>query len=382
MRPALAALCGAGFGVGTVLLLQRRRRRRSLDDAEVYELKGEHYQLLGHAWDHETKDFKVIYRPLYHCPSASGRFEAHVLAASHFERWDARFKRVPVRSLPPSARQLILQGPFVLDDEWEYAGRTAPVPTAARTRSGLGSRSHEPVLLEHILGDVCAFLESVVDALRASGCDVLAARYRLSHVCFRTSSALEYATLLEALTCVSGGQPTRERMVGGRPVSLLELHSPLRHLGLELNLIEISFPRADRPYASGLEHAAFVVGTAEDGPVGNAALRRFERRHPQLRGRLWDRDGLSTPALPPASPIKAAASTTTNVATQSSEATSSPWHVVRLSEADGSRPDDAEGGDSTGSPARSTSFTLHAGVGVQLHGTTGEAGALSAKFHK
>ena len=384
---ALAALCAgsAGVGAGVLILLQRRHCRRSVDQSEVYELKGEYYQLLGHAWDHETKDFKVIYRPLYHCPSASGRFEAHVLASSHFERWDTRFKRVPVESLPPAARRLVLPGPFVLDDEWEYATRTAPVPAAARTRSGLGARSHEPVLLEHLLGDACAFLESVVRALKERGCDVHTARYPLSHICYRTTSALEYATLLEALACVSG-RLLSERMVGGRPVAVLELHSPVRHVGLKLDVIELSFPRAGRPYASGLEHAAFVVGTSEDGPVGNAALRRFERRHPQLRGHLWDRDGLEgTPASPPGKPASLpGAPSTVATAAQLGDAASSPWHVVRSSEADGSQPlDDAAAADvGSDSPVRSTSFTLHAGLGVQLRGETGEVGALAAKFHK
>ena len=87
------------------------------------ELKGEYYQVLGHGWCHETKDFKVIYRPLYHCPSAVDRFEAHVLAASHFERWDDKFKRVPLSSLPAAAARLVLPGPFVHDPEWTGAPR-------------------------------------------------------------------------------------------------------------------------------------------------------------------------------------------------------------------------------------------------------------------
>ena len=95
----------------------------AIADAECYELKGEYYQVIGHAWCHQAKDFKVIYRPLYHCPSAVGRFEAHVLAASHFERWDDKFKRVPLSSLPAAATRLVLPGPFVLDPEWAGAPR-------------------------------------------------------------------------------------------------------------------------------------------------------------------------------------------------------------------------------------------------------------------
>ena len=123
LRTATACVASAGLGAGVLYILQRRRRRAAIAAAECYELKGEYYQVIGHAWDHQTKDFKVIYRPLYHCPSAVDRFEAHVLAASHFERWDDKFKRVPLSSLPAAAARRVLAGPFVHDPEWTGAPR-------------------------------------------------------------------------------------------------------------------------------------------------------------------------------------------------------------------------------------------------------------------
>ena len=123
LRSAACAVSGAVIGAGVLYILRRQRRLVAIADAECYELKGEYYQVLGHAWDHQTKDFKVIYRPLYHCPSAVDRFEAHVLAASHFERWDDKFKRVPLSSLPAAAARLVLPGPFVHDPEWTGAPR-------------------------------------------------------------------------------------------------------------------------------------------------------------------------------------------------------------------------------------------------------------------
>jgi len=116
---------------------------------EVWELKGQFYQVLGHAWDHEVQDFKVVYRPLYHCPSREGRFEAHVLAVSHFSRWEEKFARVKGRdggfrsvaaALPQEARELLLPGPFTKDPLWAFPARTAAVGTTA---AGLGSRSHQ-----------------------------------------------------------------------------------------------------------------------------------------------------------------------------------------------------------------------------------------------
>ena len=123
LRTAASCVASAGIGAGVLYILRRRRRLEAIADAECYELKGEYYQVIGHAWDHQTKDFKVIYRPLYHCPSAVDRFEAHMLAASHFERWGDKFKRVPLSSLPAAAARRVLAGPFVHDPEWTGAPR-------------------------------------------------------------------------------------------------------------------------------------------------------------------------------------------------------------------------------------------------------------------
>lgn len=99
--PASAFVLGAGLGAlsywAASALRARARLRASLEACEVYELKGQFYQKLGEAWDHEVKEFKVVYRPLYHCEAAANRFEAHVLAVSHFARWDERFRRVEHR---------------------------------------------------------------------------------------------------------------------------------------------------------------------------------------------------------------------------------------------------------------------------------------------
>ena len=62
---------------------------------EIWELNGDYYQVIGHAWDHEVKDFKVVYRPLYHCTAKPDRFEAHYMAVSHFSRWEEKFRKVP-----------------------------------------------------------------------------------------------------------------------------------------------------------------------------------------------------------------------------------------------------------------------------------------------
>lgn len=61
---------------------------------EIYIFSEKYYQKLGEVWDHETKDFKVLYKPLYACGSKEGSFEAHHLAVSTFERWERKFTKV------------------------------------------------------------------------------------------------------------------------------------------------------------------------------------------------------------------------------------------------------------------------------------------------
>ena len=103
----------------------------------MWSLAGKYYQVIGHGWDHETKDFKVFYRPLYHCPAKKGSFEAHLLACSHFERWEKKFTQLSeadVSQLPAEVKAYILGGPFVFDPEWGGPLPAQQCRTLPRTR--------------------------------------------------------------------------------------------------------------------------------------------------------------------------------------------------------------------------------------------------------
>jgi hypothetical protein len=67
-------------------------------ELDIYYLDNLYYQKLGEVWDHETKDFKVFYKPLYSCEAKPGSYEAHSLAVSTFERWIRKF--IPISRLP------------------------------------------------------------------------------------------------------------------------------------------------------------------------------------------------------------------------------------------------------------------------------------------
>lgn len=92
----------------------------------------------------------MVYRPLYHCPHKVDGYEAHVLAVSHFSRWDTKFKRIPYTQVPAGALKRVLPGPFWADEDWEGGPWTQPVnlvtPRAADTTAdNMGSAERSPM---------------------------------------------------------------------------------------------------------------------------------------------------------------------------------------------------------------------------------------------
>jgi hypothetical protein len=185
----------------------------------VFELKGQYYQVLGHAWDHEVRDFKVVYRPLYHCTAQPERFEAHTLACSHFSRWEEKFRGplepAELSTLPEAVRALLLPGPFVSDPSWVWDLHTSALPAGCGTRSGLGLRSHEPPSLREIIGDYRWFIGGVHRELCARGLDAIGRGYEMDHICFRCSTVAQYEGVVAALV-PRLGRTLVEGMIGER----------------------------------------------------------------------------------------------------------------------------------------------------------------------
>lgn len=298
---AFGAVCGAAAAAGLFFLWSSRRTSsvaRSRANLEVYSLKGKFYQVLGHAWDHETKQFKVIYRPLYHCLRKAGSFEAHTLASSHFSRWESKFRRVEdiYAELDNEAKAYLLDGPFVADPAWTFPLRTLPVEGVVRATSSPScssstssssivplERSHEPAArLGHLIGEVETFVETIHATLLEQGLDCIARGYEMDHVCFRCETVEEYHGMLEGLV-PRFGRVLVEGMIGKRPIATVLLHEPIQTpSGYSVSCLEIPCPKAGRPYASGLEHAEIVVGQAPDGVAGNAVLKRFMAEHASI----------------------------------------------------------------------------------------------------
>ena len=121
---------------------------------DVYTLSGKYYQKLGEVWDHETKDFKVMYKPLYACGNKEGSFEAHHLAVSTFERWERKFTKV--QDSETLSKIIQNQQPFLVSAQSVCdisAGNptlplvTVPLPTAVSKSSAAIAVSVSDVIL-------------------------------------------------------------------------------------------------------------------------------------------------------------------------------------------------------------------------------------------
>lgn len=156
---------------------------------EVYHLSGKYYQKLGEAWDHEVKDFKVLYKPLYDCNSKQGSFEAHYLAVSPFERWSKKFEKITdddITNLSLAVREYLVQSPAV--GELAAGCRSFPLTTTllpegmercrasvsvesdrelskCSTESGYGARSHYPY---HTINFAAMFVDMILDGRKSA----------------------------------------------------------------------------------------------------------------------------------------------------------------------------------------------------------------------
>eukprot|EP00961_Rhodomonas_salina_P058450 785333-Rhodomonas_salina.3 len=222
--PRTTAALSFAAGICTTLFIQVWWKRRR---AQVFELGGLYYELLGFAWDHHVKDFKVLYRPLYDCAAKKGSFESHVLAVSHFSRWEEKFKKVGF--VPLSLTRRIFSWPGVGCSPAVVPGSLAAEvqPTRSLSYSGFGTRSLDPCSLENILGNYHAFIDALLAGLKDK-LDV--SSFQMDHICYRCETTEEY-------TMVS--LPPQEF----NPSRRFPYHSTSPQFKTELNLTMSLFPR-------------------------------------------------------------------------------------------------------------------------------------------
>ena len=115
------------------------------------------------------------------------------------------------------------------------------------------------------------------------------------HVCWRCESYQEYHRVCQDMRKM-GSVLLLESMIGGRPISTFELPEPLQvetpYGTFFVPCVEIPSPKPNRPYASGMEHVEFVVGTNQSRVDGTEDLVKFRERynHVPFDTRAFDKD--------------------------------------------------------------------------------------------
>ncbi|XGC82015.1 VOC family protein [Bdellovibrio bacteriovorus] len=98
------------------------------------------------------------------------------------------------------------------------------------------------------------FFQSLIDALAALG---LPTHLASDHLCFRVATTEEYQEYKTHL--LNHGTLLTEAHVNGRPIATFKLHTPFKTKTHEIPLVELPAPKPGANYASGFEHAEFII---------------------------------------------------------------------------------------------------------------------------
>lgn len=130
--------------------------------------------------------------------------------------------------------------------------------------------------LSNILGSPDTFLDQLFDQV-----DIDVSDYYMDHICYRVATFKAYELLKFEL--LAHGELLSDNMIGGRPITVIELDESYQYQNREFSVIELPAPKEGRPYADGYEHVEFVI---------NEKLEDFIHRHPNA---TFDIKGLQKP---------------------------------------------------------------------------------------
>ena len=151
-------------------------------------------------------------------------------------------------------------------------------------------RSSPPFDLAAFRSSGSAFLDSLVTELKAAG--IPADEMTADHLCYRVGSQAEYEHFRHELA--SRARLLTEALVNGRPICTFRLAEGFRAGDRLVELVELPAPKPGAAYATGFEHAEFVITeTFEDFAArypGLAFVRsRSSALNPELCLRLGGR---------------------------------------------------------------------------------------------
>lgn len=110
--------------------------------------------------------------------------------------------------------------------------------------------------LQEVIGDYSSFLDNILSKVVDDGFD-LADFVQIDHMCYRTTSAENYAQKKKELEAVA--KLLGETLINSRPISTFRLNEPVIHSPWRIDAIELPAPKAGAEHAEGLEHVEFVL---------------------------------------------------------------------------------------------------------------------------
>jgi len=132
--------------------------------------------------------------------------------------------------------------------------------------------------LSSILGDVDSFINNIVQKVP----QIELTSYECDHICYRCSTKEIYLQKIRELKLF--GEVLVEGMIGGRPITIINLDKPIESNGFHIKCIEIPCPKEyNHSYKDGLEHAEFVIGKENDDPHNSLLLKDFMIKFPSLK---------------------------------------------------------------------------------------------------
>ncbi len=129
--------------------------------------------------------------------------------------------------------------------------------------------------LERVIGDYSKFLDDILGRVVDEGFD-LSDFVQIDHMCYRTTSAENYAKKKTELSSVA--RLLGETLINSRPISTFRLNEPVVHLPWRIDAIELPAPKAGSEHQEGLEHVEFVL--YDDIPT---FLKKYEGKPFEMR---------------------------------------------------------------------------------------------------
>jgi predicted metalloenzyme YecM len=108
-----------------------------------------------------------------------------------------------------------------------------------------------------LLGSHVKFLEETISLAEELGLPLKG--FEIDHLCFRCESNKKYKQVCTDIVSSGLGVLLLEGMIGGRPISTIQLTTPLTHKEWTIACLELTCPKAKRSHRNGFEHIEVVV---------------------------------------------------------------------------------------------------------------------------